>query len=69
MPEQHTVSEDDGRGKFPAALKIAVSRDMPARVRQAAEARGTTVADFVRSTLDAAIQSAPAPGLRAERRA
>ena len=62
--------EDDGRGRFPASVKVDVSRETPARLRAAARARGTTVAVFVREAIDSALtsqvdQAQPAPEERA----
>lgn len=41
-------SFNDGRGLYPERLSVTVPRGLPAVVKQAAEAEGVSVAEFVR---------------------
>jgi len=45
------VPPDDGRGLYPASIKIGVPRDLPAQIYAAAEAENCSVAEYVRRAI------------------
>ena len=42
---------DDGRGLYPASIKVGVPRDLPAQIYAAAEAEGCSVSEYVRRAI------------------
>lgn len=42
---------DDGRGLYPASIKVGVPRELPAQVYAAAEAEGCSVSEYVRRAI------------------
>ena len=51
---------DDGRGLYPASIKIGVPRDLPAQIYAAAEAEGCSVAEYVRRAIAVRLEAVKA---------
>ena len=51
---------DDGRGLYPASIKIGVPRDLPIKIYAAAEAEGCSVTEFVRRAIAVRLEAVKA---------
>lgn len=48
---QQFKRHDDGRGLYPASIKIGVTRELPAQIYAAAEAEHCSVSEWVRRAI------------------
>lgn len=48
---QQFKPHDDGRGLYPASIKIGVPRELPAQIYSAAEAENCSVSEYVRRAI------------------
>lgn len=59
-----TVSQfkpaDDGRGLYPASIKVGVTRELPAQIYAAAEAEGCSVSEYVRRAIAVRLETVKA---------
>lgn len=62
MPRMNTTAQqfkphDDGRGLYPASIRVGVPRELPAQIYAAAEAEGCNVSEFVRRAISARLEA------------